>query len=229
MNKHSLNALALAGLLFAGSAAWASPEQPTPAPDKQVRQRVVVVDKEGTPHVYNSEGVRVRRGFLGVGLTEMTPELRAHFGAPEEAGVMVSSVEEGSPADKAGLQVGDIIAALDGKDVKSSWDVRSQIRDLKDGEQVPITVYRDGKAQNLSVTVSLRERPQIDMAPFMFRGAEGDAPMVFNVDPEKMMEWKQLDGKTWAFPRSPREAELEKRLKDLEKRLAELEKMLEKK
>lgn len=233
MKTHSLYPLALAGLLFASTAAWAAPEvqpaPPTPRPERQVRQRVVVVDKDGKEHVYDSTAVRVRRGFLGVGLTEMTPELRAHFGAPEEAGVMVSSVEEGSPADKAGLKVGDIIAALDGDDVKSSWALRSQIRDLKDGDQVAITIYRDGKAQNLSATVALRERPQVDMAPLMFRGGEGDAPMVFNIDPEKMMEWKKLDGKTMMFPHSPREAELEKRLKELEKRLAELEKMLEKK
>jgi membrane-associated protease RseP (regulator of RpoE activity) len=233
MKKHSLNALALAGLLFASSAAWAAPEPPqapTPRPDKQVRQRVVVVDKDGKEHVYDSAGTRVRRGFLGVGLTEMTPELRAHFGVSEDAGVMVSSVEEGSPADKAGIKVGDIIASFDGKDVKSSWDVRSQIRDLKDGEQVPVTIYRDGKAQNVSATVALRERPQLDMAPFFFHGDGENEPMVLRMDPEKMQELRKLEGgKAWAFPRSPREAELEKRLKELEKRLADLEKMLEKK
>jgi membrane-associated protease RseP (regulator of RpoE activity) len=237
MKKHGLNALALAGLLFASSTAWASPEaQPAPAPrpDKQVHKRVIVVDKDGKEHVYDSEGTRVRRGYLGVGLTEMTPELRAHFGVPEEAGVMVSSVEDGSPADKAGLKVGDIIAALDGKDVKSSWDVRSQIRDLKEGEQVPITIYRDGKAQNLSAAIALRERPQLDMSPLFFRG-EGDGPTLFNLDPEKMQELKELrlERRTPApgMPRmrSPRELELEKRLAELEKRLADLEKMLEKK
>ena len=229
MKKHSLNTLALAGLLFASSAAWASPEQPTPRPERHTRQRVVVVDKDGKEHVYDSAVARVRRGFLGVGLTELTPELRAHFGVPEEAGVMVASVEEGSPAERAGIKVGDIIASLDGKDVKSSWDIRSQVRDLKDGEQLPITIYRDGKAQNVSVTVALRERPQFDMAPFVFRGDGESEPMVFNIDPEKMMEWQKLDGKTIAFPRSPREAALEKRLKELEKRLADLEKLLEKK
>lgn len=232
MKMHSLNGLALAGLLFASSTAWAAPElqqAPTPRPGKQVRQRVVVVDKDGKEHVYDSAGTRVRRGFLGVGLTEMTPELRAHFGVPEDAGVMVSSVEEGSPADKAGIKVGDIIASLDGKDVKSSWDVRSQIRGLKDGEQVPITIYRDGKAQNLSAAIALRERPQLDMAPFFFHG-EGDEPMLFRMDPEKLQELRKLEGgKAWPLLRSPREAELEKRLKELEKRLAELEKMLEKK
>jgi len=228
---------ALAGLLLAGSAAWAQ-KQPTPNPKPVMREKIVVVDKDGKQHVWDSEGTPVRRGFLGVGLTELSPELRAHFGAPEDAGVMVSSVEDGSPADKAGLKVGDIIAALDGKDVKSSWDIRSQVRELKEGEQVPITVYRDGKAQNLSAAIAMRERPELDMAPFLFRGGDGEnQPMVLQLDRERL---RNLLPPGQAMPgegdvllrrgmRSPREAELEKRLKDLEKRLADLEKLLEKK
>lgn len=221
---------ALAGLLLAGSAAWAQ-KQPTPKP--MVREKIVVVDKDGKEHVWDSEGRPVRRGFLGVGLTELTPELRAHFGVPEDAGVMVSSVEDGSPADKAGVKVGDIIASLDGKDVKSSWDIRSQVRELKDGEQVPITVYRDGKAQNLSAAIAMRERPELDVAPFLFRGnggGEGE-PMVFHLDREKLLNLRRGEGGDMLIPgmRSSREAELEKRLKELEKRLADLEKLLEKK
>jgi membrane-associated protease RseP (regulator of RpoE activity) len=222
--------LALAGLLLAGSAAWAQ-KQPTPKP--VVREKIVVVDKDGKEHVWDSEGTPVRRGYLGVGLTELSPELRAHFGAPEDAGVMVSSVEDGSPADKAGVRVGDIIASLDGKDVKSSWDIRAQVRELKEGEQVPFTVYRDGKAQNLSAAIVLRERPELDMAPFLFRGTGGGEgePMVFHLDREKLLNLPRGEGGDVLLPRmrSAREADLEKRLKELEKRLAELEKLLEKK
>jgi membrane-associated protease RseP (regulator of RpoE activity) len=234
MKNSSIYALALAGLLLAGSAASAQ-RQPAPGAKPVVREKIVLVDKDGKEHVYDSEGTPVRRGYLGVGLTELSPELRAHFGAPEDSGVMVSSVEDGSPADKAGVKVGDIIASLDGKDVKSSWDIRSQVRELKEGEQVPITVYRDGKAQNLSASIVLRERPELDMAPFLFRGGDGE-PMVFNLDRERL---RNLLPPGQGTPgegdvllrrmRSPREAELEKRLKELEKRLADLEKLLEKK
>jgi hypothetical protein len=219
---------ALAGLLLAGSAAWAQ-KQPTPTPKPVVREKIVVVDKDGKEHVWDSEGRPVRRGFLGVGLTELTPELRAHFGVPEDAGVMVASVEDGSPADKAGVKVGDIIASIDGKDVKSSWDIRAQIRELKDGEQVPFTVYRDGKAQNLSAAIAMRERPEIDMAPFLFRGDGEGEPMVFHLDRERLLDLPMaVRGDVLLSRRSAREAELEKRLKELEKRLADLEKLLEK-
>lgn len=228
MKNPSVHCLALAGLLLAGSAAWAQ-RQPTPAPRPGVRERIVLVDKDGKEHVWDSEGTPVRRGFLGVGLTELSPELREHFGAPDDAGVMVSSVEDGSPADKAGLKVGDIIASIDGKDVKSSWDIRAQVRELKDGEQVPLTVYRDGKAQNLSATIAMRERPELDMAPFLFRGDGEGGPMVFHLDRERLRNMPGVQSGDVLLPRrSSREAELEKRLKELEKRLAELEKMLEK-
>jgi membrane-associated protease RseP (regulator of RpoE activity) len=238
MKNPSIYALALAGLLLAGSAASAQ-RQPAPGGKPVVREKIVIVDKDGKEHVYDSEGTPVRRGYLGVGLTDLSPELRAHFGVPEDSGVMVSSVEDGSPADKAGVKVGDIIASLDGKDVKSSWDIRSQVRELKEGEQVPITVYRDGKAQNLSAAIAMRERPELDMAPFLFRRGAGDGdgePMVFNLDRERL---RNLLPPGQGTPgegdvllrrmRSPREAELEKRLKELEKRLADLEKLLEKK
>lgn len=222
--------LALAGLLLAGSA-WAQ-RQNNPNPKPAVRERIVVVDRDGKEHVWDSQGTPVRRGYLGVGLTELSPELRAHFGATEDAGVMVSSVEDGSPADKAGLKVGDIIASVDGKDVKSSWDVRAQIRELKEGEQVPLLVYRDGKAQNLSATIAMRERPELDMAPFLFRRGDGEGePMVFHLDREQLRNLPRPERGDVLLPRmrSAREAELEKRLKELEKRLADLEKRLEKK
>jgi membrane-associated protease RseP (regulator of RpoE activity) len=227
--------LALAGLLLTG-AAWAAPgETPAPAPKAKevVRQKIVIVDKDGKEHVYDSEGAPARRGYLGVGLVDLTPELRTHFGAPDDAGVMVSHVEDGSPADKAGIQVGDILTSLDGKDVESSWDIRSRVRDLKEGEQVPLQIWRDGKAQTVSATIALRERPEFDMGPILMGGGDGEhEPMVVQIDRDRL----RRDGASWTpmpgmpgGPRSAREAELEKRLKDLEKRLAELEKMLEKK
>jgi membrane-associated protease RseP (regulator of RpoE activity) len=235
MKSPSVHALALAGLLLAGSAAWAFPgEPPTPAPapraNKVVREKIVIVDKDGKEQVFDSEGVPARRGYLGIGLVDLTPELRTHFGVPEDAGVMVSSVEDGSPADKAGLKVGDVLTSLDGKDVESSWDLRSRVRDSKEGEQVAMQVWRDGKAQSLSATIALRERPELDMGPLLLGGDGEHGPMVLHLDRERM---RGMEGMRTPMPgallRSPREAELEKRLKDLEKRLADLEKQLQKK
>jgi membrane-associated protease RseP (regulator of RpoE activity) len=239
MKNPCVHTLVLAGLLVAGSA-WALPgETPAPAPNPKprevVHQKIVIVDKDGKEHVYDSEGAPVRRGYLGVGLVDLTPELRRHFSVPDDAGVMVSSVEDGSPADKAGIKVGDILTSLDGKDIESSWDIRSRVRELKEGEQVPLQVWRDGKAQNVSATIAMRERPELDMGPMIARGVIGSdgmhqQPMIIEMDRERLLPREGMRAPmAMGGPRSAREAELEKRLKELEKRLADLEKMLEKK
>lgn len=236
MKNPCIHTLVLAGLLVAGSA-WALPGEtpaPNPKPREVTRQKIVIVDKDGKEHVYDSEGPSVRRGYLGVGLVDLTPELRRHFGAPDDAGVMVSSVEDGSPADKAGIQVGDILTSLDGKDVESSWDIRSRVRELKEGEQAALQVWRGGKAQSLSATIALRERPELDMGPMMARGVIGadgmhPQPMIIQMDRDRLLPREGMRAPMAMMPRSAREAELEKRLKELEKRLADLEKMLEKK
>jgi membrane-associated protease RseP (regulator of RpoE activity) len=198
------------------------------------KRKVVVVDKDGKQMVWEGDGPLMRRGYLGVGLTELTPELRGHFGAPEDAGAMVSRVEPGSPAEKAGIKVGDIITAIDGQDVKSTWDVMSKVRRLDEGEQVPIQVWRDGKAQTVTATIAERERTELDVAPFFFKDGKGE-PLVFH-NKELLKDFpKHFNVEVWGKDGerlrrlvTPREAELEKKLKELEKRILELEKQLEK-
>jgi membrane-associated protease RseP (regulator of RpoE activity) len=203
-----------------------------------VKKRIVVVDRDGKQKVWEGDGPMVRRGFLGVALTDLTPELRAHFGVPEDAGALVAKVEPGSPADKAGIRVGDILTRVDGGAVKSSWDVTGKIRKLDDGQQVPLEVWRNGKAQNVTATIVEKERPELDMGPVLFKEKEGDGkPFVFQMNPD---EWKGMAEKFraegWSDQKdvqvrravSPREVELEKKLKALEKRIEELEKQLKK-
>lgn len=201
-----------------------------------VKKRVMVVDQDGKQKVYEGDGPMVRRGYLGVALVDLTPELRTHFGVPEETGVMVAKVEPGSPAEKAGIKVGDILTRIDGGAVKSSWDVTGKIRKLDDGQQVPIEVWRNGKAQNVTAAIVEKERPEIDMAPFFFKEGDGKA-FAFHMNPD---EWKGMSEKfktgDWGDQKdvqvrrivSPREVELEKKLKALEKRIEDLEKQLKK-
>ena len=215
--------LALGLALTAASVARA--ESGEPGDEKKVeKRRIVVVDKDGKQQIFEGDGLLMKRGYLGVGLTELTPELRTHFGAPEDAGAMVSKVEPGSPADKAGIRVGDILTRVDGNDVKSSWDVMAKVRRLDEGQQVPLEVWRDGKVQNLTATITEKERSEFDVAPLFFKGKGDGESFMFRIpDGEKL---KGLENWNWKVPGSPREIELEKKLKELEKRLAELEKKL---
>lgn len=118
---------------------------------------------EGGPHHVihvgglHGAGLHGKGGFLGVMLTPMTRELRAHEGVPESAGVLVSKVIEESPAWRAGVRVGDVIAAADGEAVESPHDLAMAIHGRKDGDAVTLELWRDGAVQNLTATVEEAE------------------------------------------------------------------------
>jgi hypothetical protein len=236
-----LRTLIATGLLTAAFAGLAAADPGAESKEKKVeKHRIVVINENGRERVIEGDGPLVRRGFLGVGLTEMTPELRAHFGVPEESGVMVSRVEAGSPAEKAGLKVGDVITAVDGKPVQVSWDVRAQIGEGEDGQQVPLEVWRNGKVQTLTAGIVLRERPEMDMGPLFFKSKDGDDVLLRfdkELGPGAHMRIPGPGGPGGPEGpeirvqrlRSPREAELEKKVQDLEKRLDELERQLRQK
>jgi len=227
-------ALGFTAVLGTAGAAQADPDGNDPG-KPVIKKRIVVVDKDGKQKVYEGDGPMMRRGYLGVGLTELSPELRTHFGVPEEAGIMVAKVEPGSPAEKAGIKVGDILTRIDGNPVKSSWDLTAKVRKLDDGQQIPLEIWRNGKAQNVTAAIVLKERPELDMGPLLFKEGDGQHMMLrMNADELKNMKERMpaegWGGKDVQIRRlgSPREAELEKQLKELEKRIAELEKQLKK-
>jgi membrane-associated protease RseP (regulator of RpoE activity) len=239
-NGKGFNALACG--LALGLAAWTATASAVRADDgegdgKKIEMKRVVVVKDGKPQVFDSGGPLVNRGYLGVALLDLTPELRAHFGVPEDSGVMVSKVEPGSPAEKAGIKVGDILTLVDGKPMKSSWDVMGKVRTYDNSQQVPVEIWRNGKAQTVSAPIVTRERPELDMAPFFTKvvGPQGDHTLL-QIDGEMLPRLKDgtiLDEEGHRMRlkhlASPREGDLEKKLKELEKRIDELQKQLEKK
>jgi len=228
----------MTGLLLLPAVARAEPE-PEPdgekaaPPTKVVRQKVVLIDDEGkSDKAIDSVTKRVPRGFLGVGLLDLTPELRTHFGVPEEGGVMVSKVEAGSPAEKAGIKVGDILTRIDGKAAGTSFDVRQRVRSAEDGAQATVELWRGGKVQTLTATLEKRDRPELDLAPFFFKMKDNDK-LLLHLDGADLPELQQLK----IEPGQPlirvqklqgRELDLEKHLKELEKRIKDLERQLEK-
>ena len=100
-------------------------------------------------------------GFLGVQLTELTAELREHFGVPSDAGVMVSKVLDDTPAAKAGIQVGDIVSGVDGETVSSAGELAHRIRGFEDGATAVLEVWRAGKVETMSAAIEVREAPQM--------------------------------------------------------------------
>jgi S1-C subfamily serine protease len=97
----------------------------------------------------------VRRGRLGVQVQDLTPDLaEAMRLTVDGGGVVVSQVEAGSPARRAGLQTGDVILAIDGQPVRGASDLRNRIGLMPIGRDVDLTILRDGAQRTLSVRLA---------------------------------------------------------------------------
>jgi serine protease Do len=100
---------------------------------------------------------RVDRGRLGVSIQEVTQSLAQSFGLDRPRGALVAQVEKGSPAEKAGLKPGDVLLGVNGKTVERSAEVPPLVAAVKPGEKATLNVWRDGKPQNIAVTVGRLE------------------------------------------------------------------------
>ena len=99
----------------------------------------------------------MRTPALGISAEDLSGQLGAYFGAPDGAGILVREVRSGTPAEKAGLQAGDVIIKMDGKQVRSLSELREQLRDKSDQKSVSLGILRKGSELSVSVTI---EKPQ---------------------------------------------------------------------
>lgn len=168
--------------------------------------------------------VTASRGRLGVAVIQIGEELRTHFGAPADRGVLVDRVRPDSPAARAGLHVGDVIVDIDGDAARSASDMLDAMSDRKKGEQVSLVVIRDGKKMQLAATLNDDPGPRWET----FQGSL-----------DKMMPgtfgWKFGSGDS-DFPKSFRwlfegpkagDHDLEKQLDDAQRRIEQLEQRLD--
>jgi serine protease Do len=96
---------------------------------------------------------KVVRGWLGVSIQDLSPELAAQFGITETKGVLVSDVMDDSPAKKAGFERADVIVEFDGKPMDSPTHLRNAVAQTPLGKKVPIKLIRDKKSKVLEVTI----------------------------------------------------------------------------
>jgi len=181
-------------------------------------------------------------GFLGVQILALTPELRAHFGVPEDVGILVARVDEGGPAESAGIQVGDIVTAVDGETVDAGTSLSRLIRRKEEGDTVTIELYRNGGLESYPVVIAERERSVVDFAGYRFmpgdfdftisseglhldaeardaiRDAMGGLKERFDSDEwqDRLKRFEQLDFSV-----------IQERMEEVEKRLRELERELD--
>lgn len=219
----ALIALAVA---FAPAAAMADKQADKQIEKKEVQRFVVVKDGKV---ITSDDPVVVRRfatrGYLGVQMLDLTPELREHFHVSKDAGVIVSKVVPDSPAAKAGLRVGDIITSIEGVRVDSPGDLTRAVRNKKKGESVRIEYSRDGVNGTAMAAVAERERPEVDLGDLNIQIP--DIPDVgrhletyFN-SPEWKAKMDRLQNLPDCSDMQQRMRDVEKKMKDLEKRLGQ--------
>jgi S1-C subfamily serine protease len=100
----------------------------------------------------------VSRGFLGVNVVDVTPSVAASFDLPVDKGVGVANVDQASPADQAGLRVGDIIVRLGDVTIDNSGDLVQALTRYRAGDKVTAVFYRDNQQQETEVTLTQRPR-----------------------------------------------------------------------
>jgi serine protease Do len=97
---------------------------------------------------------KVVRGWLGVSIQDLTPELAKSFGVSDAKGALVGEVVKDSPADKAGFRAGDVIVRLNGKTIDSPATLRNQVAELPVGRKVQVQAVRDRKPVDLDVIIA---------------------------------------------------------------------------
>jgi Do/DeqQ family serine protease len=148
------------------------------------------------------EGGSVRRGMLGVTVQPVTSELAASLGLAEPKGALVNEVRPDTPAERAGIERGDVIKSFNGVAVGDSNSLRNQVSQMQPGSKATVVIVRDGREQSLQVT--LAELPSTQAAatrgeagedsglglslrpvsPRERRGAEVSGLLVTDVDPD---------------------------------------------
>ena len=97
---------------------------------------------------------RVTRGRIGVQIDQVTKEVAESIGLGKPQGALIRGVEEGSPAEKAGIEAGDIITKFDGKAIDKASDLPRLVGNTKPGSRVGLTVFRRGASKDLNITVA---------------------------------------------------------------------------
>lgn len=147
------------------------------------------------------------KGRLGVSVLEISPELRAHLGAPRDRGVLINTVRADSPAARAGIAVGDVVTEVDGEPVEAARGVLAAMSDRKKGESVSVALVRSGRP--MTVRATLEDDPgslDVDLVP---EGGLGTFERGFQLAPDRGLR-RELD-------------RAQKRIEELEKRLDRLE------
>jgi len=137
---------------------------------------------------------KVQRGRLGIGIQDVSASLAKSFGLDRPMGALVSTVESGGPAEKAGLQPGDVILGFNGKKIETSSELPPIVAQTKPGTKSEIEIWRGGKKQTLGVAVGELKNEQVAKNDSARPGSEDGGKLGLAVRALTPEEKKQLGG-----------------------------------
>jgi len=108
---------------------------------------------------------RVTRGRIGVQIEPVTKELAESIGLGKAQGALINRIEPGAPADKAGLEAGDVIVKIDGKPIEKSSDLPRLVGNTKPGTKSTLTIFRRGASKELSIVIAELEPEKVAQKP----------------------------------------------------------------
>lgn len=106
----------------------------------------------------------IKRGSLGISIQDITPELAEAFGLKQQRGTLVTQLSTDSPAARSGLQVGDVITAINGRAIRNADELRNQVGLLRVGSRITMEVLRHGKRLQLTTTIETPKLANLDGA-----------------------------------------------------------------
>jgi serine protease Do len=115
-------------------------------PSNMAKQVMDQIEKNG----------KVSRGYMGALLGPLTPEMAPQFGLKNDKGALINQVTPGGPAEKAGLKMGDVVTAIDGKPVTSADDLTMAVISRSPGSTVTLDIVRNSKPMQLTITLGQR-------------------------------------------------------------------------
>ncbi len=121
------------------------------------------------------KGLKIERGYVGVRVKELTPDLAKKLGVKPNSGVLADLVVKGSPADKAGLRRGDVLTGLNHKRLRSGYQFRVAAESLRPGQKATLDILRGGKPLTLQIVVGKKSAARLRISRFgpkAWRGLE---------------------------------------------------------
>ena len=176
-------------LVLAGFVLYAGVNAQTPAPKPEVHSFSMFFDGDGS--------------YLGVQTEEVTKDNFAKYGLKEVVGVAVEKVIEGSPAEKAGIQKGDVIIRLNGEEVTSIRKLTRLLSEVAPDHQAKVTVIRGGSERDLTATVTKKPMPKLGEGNFTWALPPGEFHKIPDVPRGQFPQMPDIPTPKWEAPIEP--------------------------